>query len=169
MINKNLYYDKQGRPYQIITEAETSESAASSDTLVVYQRLFDDYRVFAMPVESFNRTFNSKCTQSEKKVLNEAKTPNNSHNNSLNDNPSGSASENNSGVNPGLLAFLDAETYEEKLEVLHGLHDCIDVHMLNAIAVSLDISLPEGTCEEQYDSLIYCLSTHKRFETNRLR
>ena len=70
---------------------------------------------------------------------------------------------------PGLLAFLDADSYEEKLEVFASLEGKADLHMLNAIAASLDLELSEGSLEEQYDTLKNCLMTLERYECNRLR
>ena len=70
---------------------------------------------------------------------------------------------------PGLLAFLDADSYEEKLEVFASLEGRVDLHLLNAIAASLDLELSEGSLEEQYDTLKNCLMTLERYECNRLR
>ena len=70
---------------------------------------------------------------------------------------------------PGLLAFLDADSYEEKLEVFASLEGKADLHLLNAIAASLDLELSEGSLEEQYDTLKNCLMTLERYECNRLR
>ena len=70
---------------------------------------------------------------------------------------------------PGLLAFVDADSYEEKLEVFASLEGKVDLHMLNAIAASLDLELSEGSLEEQYDTLKSCLMTLERYECNRLR
>ena len=70
---------------------------------------------------------------------------------------------------PGLLAFLDADSYEEKLEVFASLEGRVDLHMLNAIAASLDLELSEGSLEEQYDTLKNSLMTLERYECNRLR
>ena len=70
---------------------------------------------------------------------------------------------------PGLLAFLEADSYEEKLEVFASLEGKADLHMLNAIAASLDLELSEGSLEEQYDTLKSCLMTLERYECNRLR
>ena len=70
---------------------------------------------------------------------------------------------------PGLLAFLDADSYEEKLEVFASLEGRVDLHLLNAIAASLDLELSEGSLEEQYDTLKSCLMTLERYECNRLR
>lgn len=72
-------------------------------------------------------------------------------------------------LDPRLLAFLDADTYEKKLEIFASLGGKADRSMLNTIAVSLDLELEDGTPEEQYDTLKNCLLTLERYECNRLR
>ena len=72
-------------------------------------------------------------------------------------------------LDPGLLAFLEADSYEEKLEVFDSLAGRVDQHMLNTIAVSLDLELSEGSLEDQYDTLKNCLLTLERYECSRLR
>ncbi len=72
-------------------------------------------------------------------------------------------------LDPRLLAFLDADTYERKLEIFASLYGKADRSMLNTIAVSLDLELEDGTPEEQYDTLKNCLLTLERYECNRLR
>lgn len=78
-------------------------------------------------------------------------------------------SEEESGLDAGLLAFLEAETYAEKLKVYSSLAGRIDEHMLNTIAVSMDLELSGGSVEEQYDNLKSCLLTLERYECSRLR
>ncbi|HJB92121.1 MAG TPA: DUF1653 domain-containing protein [Candidatus Eisenbergiella merdigallinarum] len=72
-------------------------------------------------------------------------------------------------LDPGLLAFLEADSYEKKLEVFDQLAGRADQKMLNTMAVSLDLELSEGSLEEQYEALKNCLLTLERYECNRLR
>ena len=72
-------------------------------------------------------------------------------------------------LDPLLASFLDAESYEEKLEVFRAMRGRADADMLNTVAVSLDLELPGGTLEEQYETLKNCLLTLERYECNRLR
>ena len=72
-------------------------------------------------------------------------------------------------LDPLLASFLDAESYEEKLEVFRAMRGRADADMLNTVAVSLDLELPGGTLEEQYEMLKNCLLTLERYECNRLR
>lgn len=72
-------------------------------------------------------------------------------------------------LDPRLLAFLEADSYEKKLEVYASLAGKVDEHLLNTIAVSLDLELSGDTLEEQYDTLKNCLLMLERYECNRLR
>lgn len=72
-------------------------------------------------------------------------------------------------ADPNLMRFLDAETYEDKLEVLKSLKKHMDERMISDIAVSLDIVAEEGTLEERYEAVKRCLETYKKFECNRFR
>ena len=72
-------------------------------------------------------------------------------------------------ANPDLLAFLDAETYEEKKEVLVAMRPRITDRLINDIAVSLDVIVEEGDIEKRFRSLLYCVSKLDEYEVNRLR
>ena len=72
-------------------------------------------------------------------------------------------------LDPDLLDFLEADSYEKKLEVFGRLAGKADGHMLNTIAVSLDLELSGDSIEEQYETLKNCLLTLERYECNRLR
>ena len=73
------------------------------------------------------------------------------------------------GVNPILLEFLDADSYEEKLNILAGLHHRITNEMITTMAISCDIEVNDGEPEERYEELKNCLLTMEKFECNRLR
>lgn len=70
---------------------------------------------------------------------------------------------------PMLVEFLDADSYEEKLEILSRLHREMTDDMINTIAVSLDLEVKEGDIEERYREVMNCLITLEKFECNRLR
>lgn len=72
-------------------------------------------------------------------------------------------------LDPRLLAFLEADSYEKKLEVYASLDGKVDESILNTIAVSLDLELSGDTLEEQYDTLKNCLLMLEKYECNRLR
>ena len=72
-------------------------------------------------------------------------------------------------LDPGVLSFLDADDYEEKLNVLAGLHHRITDDMLTTMAISCDIEVGEGDIEERYSQLRNCLLTLQKYECKRLR
>ncbi len=72
-------------------------------------------------------------------------------------------------VNPDLLAFLEADTVEQKLEVLYGIKNTDDEKLLTAIEASLDITSSQGSPEDRIAFIRQTLKTRAKFEGNRLR
>lgn len=72
-------------------------------------------------------------------------------------------------LDPLVLEFLDADTYEQRLNILAGLHHRITDEMLTTMAIACDVEVSEGSTEERYDSLKSCLLTLEKYECNRLR
>ncbi len=72
-------------------------------------------------------------------------------------------------LDQGLVEFLDADTYEKKLQILSALHPRITDAMIDTMAVSLDTEVKEGDIEMRYNEIKNCLMTMERFECNRLR
>ena len=70
---------------------------------------------------------------------------------------------------PLLLEFLEADSYEEKLNILVAMHSRMTWEMLNTAAVSLDLELEKGEPEECYQTLKNCLLTLEKYECSRLR
>ena len=68
-----------------------------------------------------------------------------------------------------LLDFLDARSYQDKLEQLDLIKKHVDSHIVNSMAISMDIVLATETVEEQLEEIRNCLLTHIRFEDRRLR
>ncbi len=72
-------------------------------------------------------------------------------------------------MDPMVLQFLDASTYEERLNILAALHCRITDDMINVMAMATDIEVKPGDVEERYAELRSCLHTMEKFECNRLR
>ena len=72
-------------------------------------------------------------------------------------------------LDPLVLEFLDADSYEERLNILAGLHHRITDEMITTMAIASDIEIDDGDIEERYESLRTCLLTLERYECNRLR
>lgn len=187
-----IYQHFKGKLYRIVALATHTETG---EQLVIYQALYGEFQVFARPLSMFLEKVDAKKyhdaagkdrfmripmaeaaavpqpvpAPSENPVEpRPAAMPSES---TVESRAVAASSENpvEPQPDPGLLAFLDADSYEEKLEVFAALEGKADLHMLNAIAASLDLELSEGSLEEQYDTLKSCLMTLERYECNRLR
>ena len=187
-----IYQHFKGKLYRIVTLATHTETG---EQLVIYQALYGEFQVFARPLSMFLEKVDAKkypdaagkdrfmrIPMAEAAAVPQP-VPAPSENpveprpaampseNPVESRPVAASSESpvEPQPDPGLLAFLDADSYEEKLEVFASLEGKVDLHMLNAIAASLDLELSEGSLEEQYDTLKSCLMTLERYECNRLR
>lgn len=72
-------------------------------------------------------------------------------------------------IDPMVLEFLDADTYEQRLNILSALHNRITDEMINTMAVAVDLEIREGDIERRYEELKNCLLTFEKYECNRLR
>lgn len=72
-------------------------------------------------------------------------------------------------LDPLVLEFLDADSYEQKLNILAGLHHRITDEMITTMAIACDIEVNDGETGERYEELKNCLLTMEKFECNRLR
>lgn len=72
-------------------------------------------------------------------------------------------------LDPLVLEFLDASSYEQRLNILAGLHHRITDDMITTMAVACDIEVPDGETETRFVSLKSCLMTLEKYECNRLR
>ncbi|MDE5589002.1 MAG: DUF1653 domain-containing protein [Acetatifactor sp.] len=72
-------------------------------------------------------------------------------------------------LDPMVLEFLDANEYEQRLNILAGLHHRITDEMITTMAIACDVEINEGDIEERYESLRACLLTRERYECNRIR
>ena len=70
-------------------------------------------------------------------------------------------------MDPMVEAFLDADTYEEKINILAGLKNRITDEMLQIMAVTMDIELNSENTQDRYRELMNCLSLKEKFEVDR--
>ena len=72
-------------------------------------------------------------------------------------------------LDPLVLEFLDSDSYEQRLNILAGLHHRITDDMITTMAIACDVEINDGDLEERYEALKACLLTLERYECNRLR
>lgn len=181
-----IYQHFKGNLYKVITLATHSETGES---MVVYQALYGDFQVFVRPLEMFvSKVDHDKYPQvkaeyrftlvpqilgqgapEEEPLPTEPEEEKGMNGDSFRQEENLWMEEEEAVLDPLLMKFLDADTYEDKLNILVGLQSRITDDMLNTIAVSLDLELEEGELEERYQTLKNCLITLEKYECNRLR
>ena len=187
-----LYRHFKNKLYQIITVAQHSETG---EKLVIYQALYGDFKTYARPLDMFvskvdhdkypdagqvyrfEKVEPEQKTGSEQKVEPEQKAVTQQkdgcgNTGSYADSQAISQENNDNAerINPGLLEFLDAETFDEKYNVLVSMRDNIDDKLIDDIAVVMDVVIPEGKLMDRYDDLKNTIRTRQRYEfSNRLR
>lgn len=73
------------------------------------------------------------------------------------------------GISPMLMQFLDADTYAERYQILSEMAQEVDDHVIDTMAVALDIVIEDGDIDQRYQELKNCIRTRMRYETSRLR
>ena len=71
-------------------------------------------------------------------------------------------------LDPKILEFLDARTYDEKLTILSSIHHRLTDDMIDIMSTATDIEVKHGSIEERYEEFKSCLITMQHFECNRL-
>ena len=72
-------------------------------------------------------------------------------------------------LDPAVLEFLEAETYEQRLNILASVKHRITDDMLNTMSIAADVEVEPGPVEERFNSLKNALLMKDRFERVRLR
>lgn len=179
-VTGELYRHFKNKLYQIVTTATHSET---KECMVVYQALYGDYGVYARPLEMFmsevdhekypevTQKYRFEKVERSEQTAQQGKTvqvtqAEQTAQPEIPDAPQEHAPVVAQNV---LINFLDAQTYEEKLNILRGMKKHIDDKMAHDMAVSLDIVLKEEPLEEKIKDLENCLKTYARFECNRFR
>lgn len=183
------YFDREKRQYQLMLVADHSKT---NEKMTVYQALFGGFEYFTEPLGIFmtektevsseiGRTGGSKWsrpavlqTEAANPVQDPiAKTENQKlktedssvcqpvqpHHQTLEEEM----------ANPILLEFLDAETLEEKYQVIKSLGNSITNRLIDDFAVVLDLVIPDGSLDSRYMQLLSSVRTMQKFETNRFR
>lgn len=158
-----IYKHFKGNLYQILALAEHSETG---EQLVIYQALYGSFRIYARPLSMFTEKVDKskypEAAQEFRFVLQtaalQAATPQEE-----------TEADSEPALDPLVVEFMDADSYEQRLNILTALHHRITDDMITTMAIVSDVEINEGTLEERYTSLRNCLLTRDRFECNRLR
>ena len=186
-----IYKHFKGNLYKIVTVATHTET---EEELVIYQALYGDFKIYARPLSMFmeevDRVKYPNVTQkmrfelveqmvvapvvapvgadvTEEKVaaLDTSVEEATVENVKVIEN---TETEEEITLDPLLEAYLDTDSYRERINILHGLQHRITEHMLNTMAIVIDFELPEGDIQTKYNALNDCLLTKEKYECNRI-
>lgn len=167
-----FYQHFKHKLYQILTIAKHTETG---EELVIYQALYDDFQVFARPLSSFISEVDSvKYPQAEQKYRFELWKNREEYKEKVEvplqtKEPQENKKDLESEKRSLLMEFLDAKTCKEKLEIFERLEKYKDEHILNSMAVSLDLAILEEEYESRKEGIRDYLLARIRFESSRLR
>lgn len=176
----------KGMLYQIVSIAIHSETR---EEYVVYQALYGDFKTYIRPLDMFlSEVDHEKYPDETQKYRFEVYMPEKTVEKSTSSVPVEESSELDAmlqeihlqhsiktkesesvDTHQALLDFLDARSHQDKLEQLDLMKKHVDSHIVNSMAISMDIVLATDTVEEQLEEIRNCLLTHIRFEDRRLR
>lgn len=184
---QEIYKHFKGNLYQITALAEHTETG---EQLVVYQALYGDFKTYARPLAMFTgRVDRDKYPDAQQEFRFELQGPEAERQKAerleeagVGDKASMERSELQTAevsavdeaseeldLDPLVLEFLDADEYEQRLNILAGLHHRITNDMITTMAIACDVEIDEGDVEKRYEALRNCLLTLQRYECSRLR
>lgn len=155
-----LYKHFKGTLYRIVCIARDSETMTE---MVVYRNAEDASKKFVRPLTMFmSEVDREKYPEVTQKYRFEEvqETPGEAE---------GSGTGSPEEISEDLLNFLDAEGNEGKLDVLERIRGRLNDDIINAIAISLDTEIRDGSIEEKYEEIKEYLRTMIRYEGARLR
>jgi len=176
---QEIYRHFKGNLYQIVTVAEHTETA---EQMVVYQAMYGDFRIYVRPLEMFcgkvdrskypdvkqEYRFELQGTCGKEAKIVEASVPQSLNYSEIKKEEKEASKEADEvELDPGLLEFLDADTYIQRLNILTGMHHRITDELLTTMAIACDIEVEEGDLESRYQSLKNCLLTLDKYEISR--
>ena len=185
-----LYRHFKNKLYQIVTVATHSETG---EKLVIYQALYDNFGIYARPLDMFVSEVDHEkypdvkqkyrferimpqTKQTDMQVKSEAvrqsaaKMPEAGSVQVQTSKAQVADADDDQAPNPQLIKFLDADTLEEKYNILVSMSDTITDRLLDDMAVVMDVVLPEAPLMERYEDLKNIIRTRQHYEfANRLR
>ncbi len=183
---QEMYRHFKGNLYQIRCLARNSETG---EKMVVYQAMYDTFEIYVRPLSMFmEEVDHDKYPEVKQKYRFELLQDIDGAVDSYEAQPgrqqadaegtriqqpqphvSEEESEEQINIDPLVLEFLDANSYEQRVNILTSLRNRITDEMINTMAVAVDLEIKEGNVEDRYEELRNCLLTFEKYEGNRLR
>ncbi len=166
------YRHFKGGLYQIVTLALNTETG---EDMVVYQALYDDFKVYVRPLSMFlSETDFVKYPDSTQPMRfervdaeDDRNVPKPLETTSCEPSFEETTEELPDGISPKLIAFLDADSDEERYTILNEMEDIVDDHMIDTMAVVSDLVIEDGPISQRFQELKRCIRTRIQYESKR--
>ena len=178
---QEIYRHFKGNLYRIVTLAQHTETG---DILVIYEALYGEFKIYARDLKMFlEQVDRTKYPLSEYPEYTQTyrfelvsdnepaetlikKTSEESEHFEYTEEPITDSTE-DTALDPLLYEFLDADTYQQRLNIMAALQHRITDEMINTMAVSMDVEIEDGDIMDRYEQLKNCLLTRDRYEHSR--
>ena len=166
-----FYRHFKDKLYQVKGTAIHSET---KEKMVIYQGLYGSYEMYVRPYDMFLSEVDHikypDVVQKYRFELIDIKTGKSleadyEENNQNMESEESEESEQDSK----LIRFLDAYDYKEKLDILTSMRGELNDGLIDIMAESIEVAVPEGDITDRYNSLRKCLMAHTKYEGLRLR
>lgn len=170
----DTFADSEGKTCQLLCRAVSDETG---EPLLIYQRLEEPGVIRAMQAAALEDVGEAQSTPEEEDgeaAREGGAVPEEEAADAAEPAPEDAATEETAGeeeaeLDPDVARFLDATSMEEKMDVLLSMRDHIRNDQIDTLAMSLGISIDEGSPEERFDDLRECLNTIARYELENAR
>jgi hypothetical protein len=190
---QEFYRHFKGNLYQVLTLATHSETG---ETMVVYQAMYGDYRVYCREAGNFLSEVDRKkypdaraldrCSEVEpgseetidlsdehaKPVVHQIPVEHAAPVEPVRTGVMAKTIEEEAEelhMDPLVIAFLDADSASSRIRVLEELRGRVTDEMINMMAMAAGIDVEPGETWQRFNDLRESLRTIEKFETNRLR
>lgn len=169
-----FYRHFKDKLYQVNGTAIHSET---KEKMVIYQGLYGSYEMYVRPYDMFLSEVDHikypDVVQKYRFELIDIKTGKSleadyEENNQNMESEKSEKSE-ESEQDSKLIRFLDAYDYKEKLDILTSMRGELNDGLIDIMAESIEVAVPEGDITDRYNSLRKCLMAHTKYEGLRLR
>lgn len=187
-----FYRHFKNKYYQILAIATHSET---KEKMVVYQALYDEFGVYVRPLDMFisevdhekypdvkqkfrfekvdvseiGRQGTAKTEVRKESVLDKVISGKREPEATKEEQMKKIYPEGEDVPSPILMEFLDIRGMNDKCKFLSENKKKLTDELINAMAASIDVTVPDGPIELRYSSLRTCLQTKAKYEINRLR
>lgn len=170
-VPQQIYRHFKGNLYQIVTLAEHSETG---EKLVIYQAMYGDFKVYARPLSMFvekvdKMKYPDALQEYRFEPVDKQEQPAGEIPVKMQIQEPIQDVQEETGIDPLVMEFLDADSYEERLNILVALQHRITDEMINTMAVAIDVEVQDGEINQRYEDLKRCLLLYDKFECNRMR